>query len=150
MRHAPDEAALARFAGVFAGALQGRELVTLSGPLGSGKTSFVRAVLRSLGQLGPVRSPTFTLVEPYQCGELRVLHLDLYRLENAAELEFLGIREQFGEAVMLIEWPEKGAGWLPQADVELRFDYAAVGRQLGFRAGSDRGAALVAALAAAE
>jgi tRNA threonylcarbamoyladenosine biosynthesis protein TsaE len=151
MLHAPDEAALARYAAAFAGALHGDELVTLSGPLGAGKTSFVRAVLASLGHSGTVRSPTFTLVEPYEVARAhlqRILHLDLYRLENAGELELLGVREQFGETVMLIEWPEKGAGWLPVADVELDFDYAATGRTVRFRAATGAGAALAAALRA--
>ena len=139
----PDEPTLAHYAGAFAAGLRGGELVTLRGPLGAGKTSFVRAVLVALGHSGPVRSPTFTLVEPYECAGIKVLHLDLYRLENAGELEFLGVREHVGEATILIEWPEKGAGWLPTPDIEVQLDYASGGRLLSAAANGARGEALL-------
>lgn len=141
----PNEPTLAHYAAAFATGLRGGELVTLRGPLGAGKTSFVRALLHALGHAGVVRSPTFTLVEPYECGSIKVLHLDLYRLENAGELEFLGVREHFGEATILIEWPEKGAGWLPTPDIELQLDYSPGGRLLSANPAGPRGNALLSA-----
>ena len=144
----PDEAAMARLGATLAAALRGGEFVALRGPLGAGKTTLTRALLRAAGHAGPVRSPTFTLVEPYALPAYALLHLDLYRLGDAEELEMLGVRERFGEAVVVIEWPERGAGWLPPADIELALDFAAEGRSLTVRAGA-AGAHLAAALAAA-
>ena len=120
----PDERAMVRFGLVLAGALKGNEYVALYGPLGAGKTTLARALLRAAGHAGPVRSPTFTLVEPYELQAFTVLHLDLYRLAAADELEWLGVRERFGDVVLLIEWPERGDGWLPMADLELRLDFS--------------------------
>ena len=144
----PDEAAMVRLGAALAAALRGGEYVALRGPLGAGKTTLTRALLRAAGHAGPVRSPTFTLVEPYALAAYALLHLDLYRLGDAEELEMLGVRERFGEAVVVIEWPECGAGWLPPADIELALDFAAEGRALTVRAGA-AGAHLAAALSAA-
>ena len=141
-----DESALARCAARFAQRLRGVEYVALRGPLGSGKTSFTRALLRALGHEGAVRSPTFTLVEPYDLGQLQVLHMDLYRLRNAHELEMLGVREQFGAAVLLIEWPENGVPWLPGADVEIQFDYVVPAGEIAIAASSSARALKVTAL----
>ena len=144
--HVPDEAAMAQVAVPFAARLRGNEFIALRGPLGAGKTSFVRALLRALGHEGTVRSPTFTLVEPYALARMQLLHLDLYRLQSAQELEMLGVREQFGDAAILIEWPENGAPWLPVADIEMRFDYALPGRRLSAMAMTAAGDALLAGL----
>lgn len=129
-----DEAAMAHLGGVLARALRGGEYIALRGPLGAGKTTLARALLRAAGHAGPVRSPTFTLVEPYSLAAFQLLHLDLYRLGDAEELEMLGVRERFGDAVVLIEWPERGAGWLPPPDLELVLDFADEGRTLVARA----------------
>lgn len=150
----PDEHAMVRLAGVLAAALTGTEYVALYGPLGAGKTTLARALLRAAGHSGPVRSPTFTLVEPYELRAFTVLHLDLYRLAAAEELEWLGVRDQFGDVVLLIEWPERGEGWLPAADIELRLDFSQAttgadvndGRSLIARAHSPQGAAVLAQL----
>ena len=142
----PDETALARLAAAFAARLRGTEYVAVGGPWGAGKSSFVRAVLRALGHAGTVRSPTFTLVEPYALDALQVLHLDLYRLQSAHELDMLGVREQFGDAVIFIEWPENGVPWLPVADIELHFAHAAPGRRLSAVALTADGERLLAAL----
>lgn len=102
--------------------------VHLNGPLGAGKTTFVRAFLRALGVTGPVRSPTYTLMEPYAIdrvgGPEQVMHLDLYRLGGADELEYLGLRDELAQALVLIEWPERAEGALPEPDLVLDLDYA--------------------------
>lgn len=144
--HVPDEAAMAQVAVPFAARLRGNEFIALRGPLGAGKTSFVRALLRALGHEGTVRSPTFTLVEPYALARMQLLHLDLYRLQSAHELDMLGVREQFGDAVIFIEWPENGVPWLPVADIELHFDHVAPGRRLSAAARTAAGERLLAAL----
>ncbi len=149
-----DEHAMVQFGRVLAGALTGTEYVALYGPLGAGKTTLARALLRAAGHGGPVRSPTFTLVEPYELQAFTVLHLDLYRLAAAEELEWLGVRDQFGDVVLLIEWPERGEGWLPMADLELRLDFKqstagadeSDGRVLVATARSAKGEAILAKL----
>jgi len=104
-------------------------LVSLSGPLGSGKTTLVRAWLRALGVTGPVRSPTYTLVEHYPLARFNVHHLDLYRLGDPLELEDLGFRDWLTpDTVLLVEWPEHGAGVLPPADWSIALEPAANGR----------------------
>ena len=107
-------------------------IIYLHGELGAGKTTLARGLLHGLGHRGTVKSPTYTLVEPYQIGEWRLFHWDLYRLADPEELEFLGLREQLdGEAVLLIEWPERGQGALPMADIAVWLEYA--GEQRGVR-----------------
>ncbi len=98
-------------------------VVYLEGNLGAGKTTLCKGLLRGLGHPGAVKSPTYNLVEPYELGDLSVYHFDLYRLTDAEELEFLGIRDYFGErTVALIEWPERGQPLIPAADLTLRLE----------------------------
>ena len=119
----------------------------LYGELGAGKTTLARGLLRGLGHCGTVKSPTYTLVEPYQIGEWRLFHWDLYRLADPEELEFLGLRDQLdGEAVLLIEWPERGQGELPAADLEITLDYAGAGRSCRTKACSEVGIKLLGRL----
>ncbi|MGH8208563.1 MAG: tRNA (adenosine(37)-N6)-threonylcarbamoyltransferase complex ATPase subunit type 1 TsaE [Steroidobacteraceae bacterium] len=93
-------------------------VVYLNGELGAGKTTLTRGLLRALGVAGAVRSPTYTLVEIYETGALTTLHLDLYRLSDPAELDSRGLREWAREGhLWLIEWPERGIGRLPRADL---------------------------------
>ena len=95
-------------------------VVYLHGNLGAGKTTLVRGVLRMMNHVGAVKSPTYTLLEPYTTEHGDVFHFDLYRLKSPEELEFLGFDEIFeGPGYKFVEWPEQGAGWLPPANVEV-------------------------------
>jgi tRNA threonylcarbamoyladenosine biosynthesis protein TsaE len=119
----------------------------LSGDLGAGKTTFARGFLGGLGVPGPVRSPTYTLLELYAAGALTVVHLDLYRLNHAGELEALGLREWAGpQHLWLIEWPERGAGGLPHADLTLAFSVDAHGHDVTLSAESALGESWLSAL----
>ncbi|BAU48171.1 ATPase [Sulfurifustis variabilis] len=118
--HLADEAATERLGARLAAALPGIRLVYVRGPLGAGKTTLVRGMLRALGHEGPVKSPTFTLVEPYALDGYRLHHFDLYRLENPKELEFLGMRDYLqGNDVCVVEWPERAGGVLPPPDLDV-------------------------------
>ncbi len=98
----------------------GRAVVFLRGQLGAGKTTLVRGLLQGLGHEGVVKSPTYTLLEPYNMRAGEVFHFDLYRVNDPQELEFVGFDEIIdGAGLKLFEWPEKAADWLPQPDVEV-------------------------------
>lgn len=117
-------------------------VVALEGDLGAGKSTLARALLRALGVQGAIRSPTYTLVEPYATPRGDCLHLDLYRLGEAAELDYLGIDEQYADhALWLVEWPGRGAGRLPPVDLLLSLAREGQGRRLTARGLSERGAA---------
>jgi tRNA threonylcarbamoyladenosine biosynthesis protein TsaE len=119
--------------------LQGTRLY-LQGDLGAGKTTLVRGFLRALGYEGKVKSPTYTLVEPYEIENLSIFHFDLYRLERAEELEGIGFRDYFdGEGISLVEWPEKAESVLEEPDLKIMISITDNSRQLELQAVSPKG-----------
>ncbi|MCG5494501.1 tRNA (adenosine(37)-N6)-threonylcarbamoyltransferase complex ATPase subunit type 1 TsaE [Ectothiorhodospira variabilis] len=145
MQELPDEQATRAFGARLAATCPLRGLVFLQGDLGAGKTTLVRAFLRALGHVGPVKSPTYTLVEPYEIGGRRILHFDLYRLADPEELEYLGVREDMDDATLnLVEWPSQGEGWLPVPDLVLSLSASGEGRRLELSSGTDAGREWVA------
>jgi len=136
-----DDAATIQF-GVWLAEAVGTQgaVVFLHGDLGMGKTTLCRGVMQSLGHQGAVKSPTYTLVEPYELPDKTVYHFDLYRLSDPEELEYFGIRDYFAEqALCLIEWPEKGLGWLPAADLELTLSENLPGRCIKWSKNTQKG-----------
>ena len=106
-----------------------RGLIYLQGELGAGKTTLVRGYLRALGYEGPVKSPTYTLIEPYDFESLQVLHIDLYRIEEIEELQFLGLEELIESTdIQMVEWPLKGEGYLPSPNMDIRLTDCGKGR----------------------
>ncbi len=119
----------------------GGAVMHLRGDLGAGKTTCVRSLLRALGIVGLVRSPTYTLVETYHLPGLICVHVDLYRLQALSEVDELGLRDLVGPGcLLLVEWPERGGASLPPADLELRLGYAGDARQARLIATTPRGA----------
>ena len=122
-------------------------VIYLQGDLGAGKTAFSRGFIHALGYVGRVKSPTYTLVEPYEVGSWRIFHFDLYRLCDPEELEFIGIRDYFeSDCLCLIEWPDKGAGLLAAADLSISIEFNPVGRTYLISGLTEHGQQLVAAL----
>jgi len=145
---AADEEAMYALGARLAAVSEGRGVIYLHGDLGAGKTTLSRGIIRGLGHAGAVKSPTFTLVEPYELGEKRIFHFDLYRLSDPEELEFLGIRDYFADdALCLVEWPQRGCGILPRADLDITISSQDGGRSLRLLSQGARGNAWCATLA---
>ena len=119
--------------------------VLLSGELGAGKSTFARALIRGLGHTGPVPSPTYTLVEPYDLPRGNVYHVDLYRVSEEEELRFLGWTE-LDSGFRLVEWPERAPSLRRTADLEIELAYSGSGRTATLRAFNERGEAMLARL----
>ncbi|NJN47418.1 MAG: tRNA (adenosine(37)-N6)-threonylcarbamoyltransferase complex ATPase subunit type 1 TsaE [Candidatus Competibacteraceae bacterium] len=117
-----------------------RGVIHLRGELGTGKTTLVRGFLRALGFQGAVKSPTYTLLEPYTIADRHMLHCDLYRLADPLELEFLGLRDFLDEqTILLVEWPEQGGELTPAADLDILLSHAGATRDCEITAASDLG-----------
>ena len=150
IRTLDDESATQRLGAALAVSLPDpweRVLLLLHGELGAGKSTLARAVIAALGHHGPVPSPTYTLLEPYELARGPVYHLDLYRLADAAELEFIGWRD-IGSAVVLVEWPERAPEIAQQADLRIEMTLQDSGRAVKLQALSEPGRAIITRLVA--
>jgi tRNA threonylcarbamoyladenosine biosynthesis protein TsaE len=139
----PDEAASAALAGRFAQHLEAPCVIYLQGDLGAGKTLFTRAYIHALGYQGYVKSPSYGLLETYEVAGKTVLHLDLYRIEDPEELEYLAIRDLYdARTVLMVEWPDRGGMFLPNPDLVLEFGETDASRFIRCRPFSTAGKAL--------
>ncbi len=139
-KHLSNDDATIQMGHYIANAIKSGVVLFLNGDLGAGKTTLSRGIIQGLGHIGNVKSPTYTLVEPYELPKISAYHFDLYRLADPEELEFMGFRDYFNDkAVCIIEWPEKGAEFLPPADIELYLTYAGEQREITFHALSEVG-----------
>ena len=146
---ADGEEAMVACGGRLSKALEAGTVVHLEGDLGMGKTTLSRGIVQGFGHRGAVKSPTYTLVEPYELGELTLYHFDLYRLGDPEELEFMGIRDYFtADSICLVEWPARGEGVLPPADLVINIERKGSGRQLQMSASTARGRAVIERLQA--
>ena len=138
--HLPDEAATHALGARLALVIRPGMSLYLHGDLGSGKTTLARGLLRGLGYQGRVKSPTYSLVELYTVSRLNLYHFDFYRFKDPKEWRDAGFNEYFNDAsVCLVEWPEKAAGLLPAADLDIALEFAGDGRDLSIRAGTESG-----------
>jgi len=148
-RWLPDEDATCRLGAALAACCPPGPglLLTLRGDLGAGKSTLARALLKGLGASGTIRSPTYTLTEPYDTPQGSVLHMDLYRLADAEELESLGYRDWRDQhRLLIVEWPERAGRSLGPIDLDLQLDYLDSGRQACLEALSGAGEAWLRAL----
>lgn len=142
-----SEAGMLSFGARFGKQITEGAIIYISGELGAGKTTLSRGILRGRGHQGKVKSPTYTLVEPYPLPSGPVYHFDLYRLADPSELEDMGYRDYLdGKAICLVEWPEKGAGWLPEPDIHIRITACKQGRELECRGKTKLGANIISDL----
>ena len=119
-------------------------IVYLTGDLGSGKTTLTRGIMRGFGYNGAVKSPTYTIIEPYEFDKSQIYHFDLYRLSHAEEVEYLGAEEYFSSTnLCLIEWPERGQGFLPLADLVIELAQKGNGRSVTCKSHTEKGFKIV-------
>ncbi|KGP63274.1 ATPase [Legionella norrlandica] len=123
-------------------------VITFSGEIGTGKTTIIRAMLRALGVVSAIKSPTFSLVESYACHEWHIHHFDLYRIHEEEELDYLGFRDYFSkQSICCIEWPEKAGKTLPSVDIRFNLNIKGSGRLMQMSALSGAGKKILACLA---
>ena len=148
-RRGIDEAQLTAIAAKLAPQLVRGGAIHLVGELGAGKTTFARALLASLGVDARIKSPTYSLIESYAAAGLAIHHLDLYRIVDAGELEWLGLADLMVEPyLLLVEWPERAVGALPRPDLIVRLAHAGLVRDIALEALSDRAVAWIEPIAA--
>lgn len=139
-----DENEMLRLGAQLAKVIPNGTVIYLTGSLGAGKTTLVRGLLRGLGYEDPVKSPTYTLVEPYEVAGKKIYHFDVYRIDDAEELEYIGIRDYFDkDSICLIEWPENAQGVLPSADLWCKISIPEKGRIVTLEGYSDKGCGII-------
>ncbi|WP_144211234.1 tRNA (adenosine(37)-N6)-threonylcarbamoyltransferase complex ATPase subunit type 1 TsaE [Shewanella donghaensis] len=122
-------------------------VIYLTGDLGAGKTTLSRGLIQGLGHDGNVKSPTYTLVEPYELKDMQIYHFDLYRLLDPEELEYMGIRDYFTDnTISIIEWPDRGHGLIPQPDITIHLNYVDEHRHVEVTGLTDLGREIVGKL----
>ncbi len=142
-----DEAAMLALGARLSQVFPDTGLIYLHGDLGAGKSTLVRGFIKACGYAGHVKSPTYTLVEPYQVPGHSIYHLDLYRLADPEELEFIGFRDLLTQqSIVLVEWPDKAQGLLPAADLDVYIQYSAQGREVLIEAGTEAAIHMINAL----
>lgn len=142
-----DEAATVAMGNELANLIEQGAVIYLHGDLGAGKTTLTRGIVQGFGHQGKVKSPTYTLVEPYELANTHVYHFDLYRLGDPEELEFMGIRDYFSPtAICVVEWPEKGGEFIPTPDLDITMRYVGEAREIEIHSVSERGKAITAKL----
>ena len=142
--HLTDEFATVAMGNRVADIIEQGAVIYLHGDLGAGKTTFTRGVVQGFGHTGKVKSPTYTLVEPYELERANVYHFDLYRLGDPEELEYMGIRDYFSaDAICVVEWPEKGGEFIPVPDLDITLSYVGNERKIVINSASERGIAIV-------
>lgn len=143
----PDAAATERLGAALAAGVKAGTVLHLCGELGSGKTTLVRGLLHGLGYPGRVKSPTYTLVEPYELSSLHFYHFDFYRLRDATEWLSSGFRDYFrADSVCVVEWPERAGASLPMPDLQIQLTHAGNGRQARLEAFTPPGEAWLSSL----
>lgn len=142
-----SETAMLEFGAQLAAAITANAVIYLHGELGAGKTTLTRGFLRALGYEGKVKSPTYTLVEPYELAGRHIFHFDLYRLQTAQELEHIGLHDYFfANSICLLEWPQKGFPLLPPADLACYIEMREIGREICIKACTVLGEAVLSKL----
>lgn len=142
--HLSDDIATVTMGNRIAAIIEQGAVIYLHGDLGAGKTTFTRGIVQGFGHTGKVKSPTYTLVEPYDLERANVYHFDLYRLGDPEELEYMGIRDYFSaQAICVVEWPEKGGEFIPVPDLNITLSYVGDERNIVINSASERGSVII-------
>jgi tRNA threonylcarbamoyladenosine biosynthesis protein TsaE len=142
--HLSDDITTVTMGNRIAAIIEQGAVIYLHGDLGAGKTTFTRGIVQGFGHTGKVKSPTYTLVEPYELERANVYHFDLYRLGDPEELEYMGIRDYFSaQAICVVEWPEKGGEFIPVPDLNITLSYVGDERNIVINSASERGSVII-------